>query len=140
MAQPDNGRKVNQSFALKLRDQFFPGFVLRFAGDGAEQTAGGFLERLHRAIGKRVAFRAPKFPADVARHILGVEFQAIEHDARRLHDIVADSVPGHPRNFVFSHRITMLSASITTRKWRPLNSLIYAGKLLSSEQKRGEIF
>jgi len=32
----------------------------------------------------------------------------------------------------------ILSASITTRKQGPLNSLIYVGKLLSSEQKRGE--
>jgi hypothetical protein len=36
--------------------------------------------------------------------------------------------------------VATLSASITTCKQRPLNSLIYAGKLLSSEQKRGEIF
>jgi hypothetical protein len=33
-----------------------------------------------------------------------------------------------------------LSASIATCKQPPLNSLIYAGKLLASEQKRGEIF
>ena len=72
------------------------------------------------AVWKRVAFLAPKLPADVARHILGVEFQSIQNDARGFHDIVADSVARHPRDFVFSHRIATLSTSVIARKfgWR----------------------
>ncbi len=74
LPQPHDRREIDQPFALEFRDQFFLGFVLWLAGDRAEETAGGFLERLHGAIGKRVAFLAPKFPADIAGHILGVEF------------------------------------------------------------------
>jgi hypothetical protein len=33
----------------------------------------------------------------------GVEFQSIQHEARRLHHLVANAVPRHPRNFVFRH-------------------------------------
>src|SRR5438105_15555390 len=116
LAQPDNGRKVNQALVLEFGNQFFLGFALRFAGDRAEETAGSFLKSFHGAIGKRVAFLAPKFPADVARDILGVEFQAIQHDASCLHDIVAYSVPGHPCNFIFGHRKSTLSARVSSRK------------------------
>src|SRR5205809_5559073 len=52
-----------------------------------------------------------KSPADVARDILGIEFQAIEHEPRRFHDIVADAVARHPCNPVFRHRKPILSAS-----------------------------
>jgi hypothetical protein len=76
---------------------------LRFASDGAEESAGCFLERLDCAIWERIAFLAPKFPADIARDILGVEFQTIQHEPRRLHDIMTNSVTGHPRDFVFRH-------------------------------------
>src|SRR5262249_20455807 len=53
---------------------------------------------------------APKFPANVARHVLGIELQPIQNKARRLHHIVPDSVTRHPRNFVFSHKRWILSA------------------------------
>ncbi len=46
----------------------------------------------------------------------GVEFQAIEHDARRFHHIVAYAVARHPCNSVFSHRIATLSARLSSRK------------------------
>src|SRR5207244_12721971 len=78
-------------------------FTLRFAGDGAEKATGGFLKSLDGAVRKRVAFLAPTLPADVARHVLGVEFQPIQDDARGFHDIVANHVTGHPRSFVFRH-------------------------------------
>jgi hypothetical protein len=103
LAQPHDRRKVNQPFVFQFRRQFFLGLRLRLAGDGAEQTAGRFLERFHRAIRQRVTFLAPKFPADVARHIFSVEFQTIQHQTSRLHNIVANSVTRHPCNFVFSH-------------------------------------
>ena len=103
LAQPDDGRKVNQPFVFQFRRQFFLGLRLRLAGDGAEQTAGGFLQCLNCAIRQRVTFLAPKFPADVARHIFGIEFQTIQYQASRLHNVVANSVTRHPCNFVFSH-------------------------------------
>ena len=103
LTQLDDRRKVNQPLGLELRNQFFLGFSLRLARDGAEKTAGSFFQGFHGAIGKRIAFRAPKLPPDVARHIVGVEFQAIQHDARRFRDIVADSVTRQPRDFVFCH-------------------------------------
>jgi hypothetical protein len=113
LAQPDNGREVDQPLVLKLWTQFLLGFTLRFARDCAEKAAGGFFQSFHRAIGKRVAFLAPKFPANVARHILGIEFQPIEHEARRLHNIVTNSVTGHPSNFVFSHNsVSFFSFSV----------------------------
>src|SRR5437016_13689587 len=73
LAQPDNGRKVNQALVLEFGNQFFLGFALRFAGDRAEESARRFLKSFHGAIGKRVAFLAPKFPADVARDIRSEE-------------------------------------------------------------------
>jgi hypothetical protein len=133
LSQPDNRRKVNEPFVFQLRRQFFFRFRLRFAGDRAEETAGGLLERLHGAIRKRVAFLAPKLPADVAGHILGVEFQAIEREARRLHDIMPDSVPGHPRNFVFSHRTPTLSATVAARK----QALTFLGRSRIIRLRRG---
>ena len=112
LPQLDDRRKVDQPLVLEFRRQFFLRFVLRLAGDRAEEAAGRFLQRLDGAIGKRVAFLAPKFPADVARHVLGIEFQPIENDARRFHHIVADAVAGHPRDSVFSHRkATLIVAS-----------------------------
>src|SRR5204862_7921618 len=92
---------------------------LLLAGDGAEQTAGSFLQSFDGAIRQRVAFLAPKFPADVAGHVLGIEFQPIQDDARGFHDIVANSITRHPRNFVFSHKTATLSASADPRKWTP---------------------
>ena len=77
LAQPDDGGKVNQPFVFQFGRQFFLGFRLWLAGDGAEQTAGGFLQCLNCAIRQCVTFLAPKFPADIARHILGIEFQTI---------------------------------------------------------------
>ena len=111
LAQPDDGRKVNQPLVLQFRRQFFLRFRLRFARDRAEKSAGRFLERFDGAIGQCVTFLAPKFPADFARDVLGVEFQPIQHEARCLHDIIANSVARHPRNSVFSHRKATLSAS-----------------------------
>src|SRR5205814_2523174 len=70
-----------------------------------------FLKRLNRTIGQCVSFLAPKFPADVARHVFGIKVHPIENDARCFHHIVAHAVPRHPRNFVLSHRKPILSAS-----------------------------
>jgi hypothetical protein len=83
---------------------------LRFARDSTEKTASCFLERFDGTIGQRVTLPAPKFPPDVARHIFGIEFQPIQNESRCLHDIIANSVTGHPRNFVFSHRESILAA------------------------------
>src|SRR4029077_14879809 len=86
-------------------------FRLRFARDRTEKTASCFLQRFDCSVGQCVSFLAPEFPTDVARHIFGIEFQPIQNEARRLHDIIANSVTGHPRNSVFSHRKATLSAS-----------------------------
>jgi hypothetical protein len=118
LTQLHDGREVDQPLVFQFRSQFIFGFTLRFAGDRAEETAGSFLESFDGAIGKRVAFLAPKFPTDVARHIFGIEFQAIQHDACGLHDIVANAVTGHPCDFICSHRIATLSTSVIGRKFR----------------------
>ena len=109
LAQPHDGREIDQAFALQFRDQFLFRFVLRFAGDRAEQAAGRFLQRFYGAIGQGVTFFTPKFPADVARHIFGIQFQTIEHEAGGFHNVVADAVAGHPGNFIFGHKIATLS-------------------------------
>src|SRR6266513_1140720 len=105
--------EVNKPLVFEFLNKFFLFFTLRLARDGAEETAGGFFESFDGPIGKCVAFFAPKIPANVARHIFGVEFQAIQHDPRGLHHIIANSVTRHPRNFVFRHVVATLSASVT---------------------------
>src|SRR5262249_16374680 len=62
-----------------------------------------------------ITFLAPKFPTNIARHIFGIEFQPIQNEARRLHNIVPNSVTRHPRNFVFSHKRATLAAQIPAR-------------------------
>src|SRR5439155_12892406 len=109
LPQSYDGREIAQSFSIEFRTQFLFRFILWLAGDRAEQGARCVLERLHRALRKRVSFRAPKFPADIARHILGIEFHPIENDPRRFHYIVPHAVAWHPRNSVFSHRRATLS-------------------------------
>ena len=110
LPQADDGRKVNQAFVLQFRRQFFLCFRLRFARDRSEESARCVLKRLHRTVRKRVTFLAPKFPPDVARHVLGIKFHSIENDPRRFHHIVPNAVARHPRNSVFSHRKAILSA------------------------------
>jgi hypothetical protein len=109
LTQTNDRREIAQPFALEFRTQFLFRFVLRLAGDRAEQAACRVLERLHGAIGKRVAFLAPELPADIARHVLGIKFHSIENDSCRLHHIVPHAVARHPRNSVFSHRRATLS-------------------------------
>ena len=46
LTQPDDRRKINQSFVFQFRRQFFLRFRLRFARDGAEKTASCFLQAL----------------------------------------------------------------------------------------------
>jgi hypothetical protein len=50
--------------------------------------------------------------------VLGINFQAVEDDSSRLHYIIANSVTGHPRNFIFRHKVLalfgMLAASERT--------------------------
>src|SRR5882724_3192014 len=125
--RPNDGREVGQPFAFQFRRQFLLGFRLRLTGDCAEESARSVLEGLHGAIRKRVAFRAPKFPADIARDILGIEFHSIENDPGCFHYIAAHAVARHPRNSVFSHRKPILSARAppasesipgSTRRWR----------------------
>src|SRR5207253_2895236 len=79
-------------------------FRLALARDRAEKSARSFLESFYSAIRKCVAFLAPKFPADIARHVLGVEFNAIQNETSRLHHVVSDAVPRHPCDFIFSHK------------------------------------
>jgi hypothetical protein len=43
------------------------------------------------------------WPAYFGADLFGVQFHAIQHDARGLDDIVSNSITGHPRNFVFGH-------------------------------------
>src|SRR5581483_5316540 len=52
LSQSDDRRKIIQSFAFKLRAQFFLCFVLWLTGDGSEQRAGSVLKRLYSAIRK----------------------------------------------------------------------------------------
>src|SRR5207248_8512283 len=92
------------------RRQFILGFRLRFARDRAKKSAGRFLQCFDCAVGQRVAFLAPKFPADVARHVFGIEFHPIQHEPRRFHHIVSDAVPRHPSNSIFRHKMSILSA------------------------------
>src|SRR5438034_470536 len=111
-------RVESATFSSPLLIHFFICFVLCRTADRAKQSARRVLERLHRAIQKRVPFCAPKLPPDIAGNVLGVEFHSVQHDPRRFHDIVAHAVAGHPCNSVFSHRKAILSAGVTTRKRR----------------------
>jgi hypothetical protein len=104
LTQADDRRKIYQPFSLQFRRQFFFGFGLRFARDRAEETARGFFQCFYGAVGQCIAFLAPKFPTNLARHIFGIEFQPIQNKARGLHNIVPNSVTWHPCNSVFSHR------------------------------------
>src|SRR5581483_5254045 len=104
LSQSDDRRKIIQSFAFKVRAQFFLCFVLWLTGDGSEQRAGSVLKRLYSAIRKCVAFFTPKFPSDVAGHVFGIKFHSIENEPSRLHHIVSHAVPWHPRNSVFGHK------------------------------------
>src|SRR4029077_9846941 len=96
-------------------------FRLRFARDRTEKTASCFLQRFDCSVGQCVSFLTPEFPTDVAGHILGIEFQPIQNEARRLHDIIANSVTRHPRNSVFSHKRVTLAASVATARWNAIS-------------------
>src|SRR5262249_62021890 len=78
LPQPHDRREITQSFSLEFRTQLFFRFVLCLTGDRAEKRARRVFERFHCAIGKSVAFRAPKFPADIAGNLLGITFLQVQ--------------------------------------------------------------
>ena len=94
LAQAHDRRAIYQSLCAQLRGQLLLGLPRRLGGDGSKQGRIHSLQQLHGAAGKRVAFLAPEFPADVAGQILRIQTQTIQHEPGGLQDLRAYAVTG----------------------------------------------